>query len=245
MPTSRLHYQPIVELRSGEVTSVEALVRWQHPERGLLLPGTFIPIAEESDTIIELGSWVLRTACMQLKRWHESSPALAIAVNLSGRQLRAGLVEQVRQALEESRIDPSTLILEVTESVLISEPSAEAMLRELKSLGVRLAIDDFGTGYSSISYMRRFPIDILKIDREFTREIETPEGETLFSGIVQLGRSLGLRIVAEGIEESAQRDRATKSMCDEGQGYLFARPQSPEGVELRTAETRAVAPAGS
>ncbi len=225
----RLHYQPIVDLRTGAVTSVEALVRWQHPKRGLLYPAAFISIAEETGEIIDLGSWVLETACTQLRAWQERMPGLALAVNVSGRQLEdARLVDHVRRALRRSGIDPSSLILEVTETILIAEPAAEAVLRQLKAIGVRLAIDDFGTGYSSISYLRRFPIDILKIDEEFTKEIETPEGEALFGGIVQLGRSLGLEIVAEGIERQAQRDRVTRSTCDQGQGYLFARPQAPE-----------------
>jgi diguanylate cyclase (GGDEF)-like protein len=225
----RVHYQPIVDLQSGAVTSVEALVRWQHPERGLLLPAAFIPIAEETGGIIDIGAWVLRTACAQLRIWQERMPDLAVAVNVSGSQLQdAGLVGQVRRAILESGIDPTSLILEVTESILVAEPAAEAMLRQLKATGAMLAIDDFGTGYSSLSYLRRFPIDIMKIDMEFTKEIETPEGEALFGGIVVLGRSLGLTIVAEGIERSAQRDLVTRSTCDSGQGYLFARPQAPE-----------------
>jgi diguanylate cyclase (GGDEF)-like protein len=227
----RLHYQPIVDLRTGAVTSVEALVRWQHPERGLLFPATFIPIAEETGGIIDIGGWVLQTACAQLRVWQERLPGLSMAVNVSGSQLQdAGLVGHVRRAIVESGIDPTSLILEVTESILVAEPAAEAMLRQLKAIGVKLAIDDFGTGYSSLSYLRRFPIDIMKIDLEFTKEIETPEGEALFGGIVLLGRSLGLTIVAEGIERPAQRDLVTRSTCDSGQGYLFARPQAPEFI---------------
>ena len=226
-----VHYQPIVDLRSGALTSVEALVRWQHPERGLLYPAEFIAIAEETEAIIDLGSWVLKTACTQLRAWQARLPGLALAVNVSGRQFQdTRLVDDVRQALDASGILPSSLILEMTESILITEPRAAAMLRELKAIGVRLAIDDFGTGYSSISYLRRFPIDILKIDREFTKEIETTAGEALFGGIVQLGRSLGLEIVAEGIERQVQRDLVTRSTCDKGQGYLFARPQAPEAI---------------
>jgi diguanylate cyclase (GGDEF)-like protein len=228
----RLHYQPIMDLRTGAVTSVEALVRWQHPERGLLYPAAFISLAEETGTIIELGSWVLETACLQLRAWHERTPDLALAVNVSGSQLQdIGLVDHVRSALRLSGIDPSALVLEMTESIVVAEPAAEAILRQLKAIGVRLAIDDFGTGYSSISYLRRFPIDILKIDREFTKEIETPEGEALFGGIVQLARSLGLQIIAEGIERPIQRDLVTRSSCDQGQGYLFGRPQPPEEIE--------------
>ena len=227
----QVHYQPIVDLSSGAITSVEALVRWQHPVRGLLYPAAFIPIMEETEAILDLGTWVLETACLQLRAWHERMPGLALAVNVSGRQLQdAGLVDHVRQALDRSGIDPSCLILEMTESILVAEPAAEAMLRQLKAIGVRLAIDDFGTGYSSISYLRRFPIDIMKIDMEFTREIETPEGGALFGGIVQLGRSLGLEIVAEGIERPVQRDLVTRSSCDHGQGYLFARPAAPDAI---------------
>jgi EAL domain-containing protein (putative c-di-GMP-specific phosphodiesterase class I) len=227
----RLHYQPIVDLRTGVVTSIEALVRWQHPERGLLSPASFIAIAEESGAIIDVGAWVLDTACAQLSAWQADNPNLGLAVNVSGRQLQdAGLADHVRRALRRSGVTPSSLILEVTESVLVAEPAAEAMLRQLKAVGVRLAIDDFGTGYSSLSYLRRFPIDILKIDLEFTNEIETPEGEALFGGIVQLGRSLGLEIIAEGIERAVQRDLVTRSTCDKGQGYLFARPQAPETI---------------
>jgi diguanylate cyclase (GGDEF)-like protein len=226
-----VHYQPIVDLQTGCLTSVEALVRWQHPERGLLYPAAFIGIAEETEAIIDLGSWVLKTACTQLRVWQERWPGLALAVNVSGRQFQdTRLVDDVGRALDESGVLPSSLILEMTETILITEPRAAAMLRELKAIGVRLAIDDFGTGYSSISYLRRFPIDIMKIDREFTKEIETAAGEALFGGIVQLGRSLGLEIVAEGIERQVQRDLVTRSTCDQGQGYLFARPQAPEAI---------------
>lgn len=229
----RVHYQPIVDLRTGEITSVEALVRWQHPQLGLLHPAAFIPIAEETGAINELGSWVLETACCQVRAWQRWRAGLAVAVNVSGFQLQeARLVGDVRRALDRSGLDPAALILEMTETILIAEPAAEAMLRQLKAVGVRLAIDDFGTGYSSISYLRRFPFDILKIDLEFTREIETPEGEALFGGIVQLGRSLGLEIVAEGIETQLQRDLVARSSCDQGQGYLFGRPQAPELVDL-------------
>ncbi len=227
----RIHYQPIVDLRTGATTSVEALVRWEHPERGLLPPAAFIAIAEETGAIVEIGAWVLETACRQLRTWQEQMPGLALSVNLSGRQLQDGwLIDEVRRTLQRTGVDPSSLILEVTETILVADPAAEAMLRQLKAIGVRLAIDDFGTGYSSISYLRRFPIDILKIDREFTKEIETPEGEALFGGIVHLGRSLGLEIVAEGIERQDQRDRVAKSTCDQGQGFLFARPQAAEAM---------------
>ena len=239
----RLHYQPIVDLRTGVVTSIEALVRWQHPERGLLGPASFIAMAEESGAIIDIGAWVLETACSQLSAWQIDNPHLGLAVNVSGRQLQdAALADHVRRALRRSGVAPSSLTLEVTESVLVAEPAAEAMLRQLKAVGVRLAIDDFGTGYSSLSYLRRFPIDVLKIDLEFTNEIETPEGEALFGGIVQLGRSLGLEIVAEGIERAVQRDLVTRSTCDKGQGYLFARPLAPEAIVDWVAEASVLEP---
>jgi diguanylate cyclase (GGDEF)-like protein len=221
----RIHYQPIVDLRTGAIRAVEALVRWQHPERGLLLPGSFIPIAEEIGVIVEIGAWVLEQACTDLRTWQRTHPDLAVSVNLSGRQLQdPGLVDHVRGVLRSSGVGPTSLIVEVTETVLVSDPSAEAQLRRLKALGVRLAIDDFGTGYSSISYLRRFPVDSLMIDREFTSDVVSPEGSALLGGIVQLGRSLGLEIVAEGIEEPDQRDRIAATLCDQGQGYLFARP---------------------
>jgi diguanylate cyclase (GGDEF)-like protein len=228
----RLHYQPIVDLRTGDVVDMEALVRWEHPERGLLLPNSFIPIAEEMGIVVEIGEWVLERACRQLRWWREQAPSIDVSVNLSARQLHSErLADQVRGALDRSGLKPSALVLEVTESIL-ADDSAETMLRDLKDIGVRLAIDDFGTGYSSISYLRRFPIDILKIDREFTRELTTADGVALFGGIVQLAHGLGLLTVAEGIEEIAQRDRAAAASCDRGQGFLFARPAPPEDIQL-------------
>ncbi len=234
----RLHYQPIVHLRSGVVTSVEALVRWQHPERGLLNPAAFIAIAEESGRDHRHRCLGPRDRVRPAQRLAGGQPRPrpgrervrpTAPGRRPGRSRPAG-PPQVRR-------EPASLILEVTESVLVAEPAAEAMLRQLKAVGVRLAIDDFGTGYSSLSYLRRFPIDILKIDLEFTNEIETPEGEALFGGIVQLGRSLGLEIIAEGIERAVQRDLVTASTCDKGQGYLFARPQAPETMRDWVAET--------
>jgi diguanylate cyclase (GGDEF)-like protein len=227
----RVHYQPIIDLQTGSITSLEALVRWQHPQRGLLLPGGFIAVAEEMDAIFDIGAWVLNSACQQLREWQRLLPHLSVSVNLSGRQLQdPRLVAEVHFALERSGIDPATLTLEVTETVLVADPTAEAVLLRLKALGVRLAIDDFGTGYSSISYLRRFAVDILKIDREFTQDVETPDGEALFSGIVQLGRSLGLQVVAEGIEVAAQAERVAAAACFLGQGYYLARPTEPATI---------------
>ncbi len=221
----RLHYQPIVDLQSGEIRSVEGLLRWQHPLRDLLYPAAFIPLAEETGAIVELGAWVLERACADLRTWQRTHPELAVSVNLSGRQLQdPNLVDHVRDVLRASGVPPASLIVEVTESVLVSDPSAEAQLRKLKALGIRLALDDFGTGYASISYLRRFPVDVLKIDREFSTDVLTDEGFALLSGIVQLGRSLGLETVAEGIEQPDQHVRIAATMCDQGQGFLFARP---------------------
>lgn len=221
----RVHYQPIVDLRSGAISGVEALVRWQHPERGLLAPGLFIPIAERTGSIVEIGAWVLDTACRALKTWQRDAPALSMAVNLSGRQLESPtLTEHVRRAIQENGITPATLILEVTETILLADPTAAVKLEGLKALGVRLAVDDFGTGYSSLSYLRRFPVDILKIDREFTDGVGSPGGLKLLRGIVQLGRLVGLELVAEGIERPEQIGPIVDAGCQEGQGFLFARP---------------------
>ena len=226
----RVHYQPIVDLRSGAITGVEALVRWQHPERGLLAPGRFIPIAERTGSIIEIGGWVLDTACRALQTWQVAcQPGLSMAVNLSGRQLDSPkLVEHVRDALRRYGIVPKTLVLEVTESVLVADPMAVAKLAQLKALGLRLAIDDFGTGYSSISYLRRFPVDILKIDREFTDGADSPDGLRLLRGIVQLGRLVGLDLIAEGIERPEQIGPIVEAGCLQGQGFLIARPMDAE-----------------
>lgn len=228
----RLHYQPIVDLQTGHIVAMEALVRWQHPERGLLYPASFIAVAEEMGVIVEIGEWVLERACSQLRWWRDLSPTLAVSVNLSARQLHSQrLVEEVREAVRQAGIAPSSLVLEVTESIL-ADDAAEVILRALKDLGVRLAVDDFGTGYSSISYLRRFPIDILKIDREFTHDLASDEGLALFGGIVQLGHALGLETVAEGIEDALQAERATATSCDRGQGYLFAAPRPAEDIQL-------------
>jgi diguanylate cyclase (GGDEF)-like protein len=227
----RVHYQPIIDLASDAIRSVEALVRWQHPTRGLLLPGTFIPMAEETGLIVDIGAWVIEQACADLCRWQRTSPGLAVSVNLSARELQdPGLVDHVRDVLQATGVPPSSLIVEVTETILVSDPSADAHLRSLKELGVRLAIDDFGTGYASISYLRRFPVDILKIDREFTSDVTSADGLALMDGIVRLGRSLGLVTVAEGIELVEQQTRIAATLCDQGQGFLFARPAPSEDV---------------
>jgi diguanylate cyclase (GGDEF)-like protein/PAS domain S-box-containing protein len=225
-----LHYQPIVELASGRITRVEALVRWNHPTRGLLPPPAFIPLAEEQGMIGPIGRWVLLEACHQARRWHErfpDLPPLAMHVNLSGRQLEdEGLVGVVTQALDVSRLEPRLLTLEITETVLmIDTETMSRRLQELKGLGILVAIDDFGTGYSSLSYLRRFPIDMLKIDKAFVDGIgQGSEDVTLAHAIVNLSQTLQLHTVAEGIEEAVQAVRLAALGCQDGQGYHFARP---------------------
>jgi predicted signal transduction protein with EAL and GGDEF domain len=225
-----LHYQPIVELVSGRITRVEALVRWDHPVKGLLPPAAFIPLAEEQGLIGPIGNWVLLQACLQARRWHDQfpdAPPLSVHVNLSGRQLEEQrLVGEVVQALETSRLPARQLTLEITESVLVTDIEVmSARLRELKGLGVMLAIDDFGTGYSSLSYLRRFPIDMLKIDKSFVDGIgQGREDTALAHAIVKLGHTLQLHTVAEGIEQSEQAAHLAALGCQDGQGYLFARP---------------------
>jgi diguanylate cyclase (GGDEF)-like protein/PAS domain S-box-containing protein len=231
-----LHYQPIIELVSGRITRVEALVRWDHPVKGLLPPSAFIPLAEEQGLIGPIGNWVLLQACLQAQRWHDQfpdAPPLSVHVNLSGRQLEEQrVVGEVAQALETSRLSPRQLTLEITESVLVSDVEAmSTRLRELKGLGVLLAIDDFGTGYSSLSYLRRFPIDMLKIDKSFVDGIGKGREDTaLAHAIVKLSHTLQLHTVAEGIEQAEQAAHLASLGCQDGQGYLFARPLSPEAT---------------
>jgi diguanylate cyclase (GGDEF)-like protein/PAS domain S-box-containing protein len=244
----RVHYQPIVDLRSGAIEGVEALVRWHHPDRGLLAPARFIPIAERSGSIVEIGEWVLDTACRELRVWQRDLPELSMAVNLSGRQLESpSLFGHVREAMATNGIAPATLILEVTETVLLADLTAVDKLERLKTLGVRLAIDDFGTGYSSISYLRRFPVDILKIDREFIDGADSPDGLKLLRGIAQLGRLVGLELIAEGIERFEQIAPIVEAGCVSGQGYLLARPVDASAVTrlLAAGPIQVASPAGA
>jgi diguanylate cyclase (GGDEF)-like protein len=235
-----LHYQPIVALQSGEIAGVEALVRWRHPERGLVLPDEFIPLAEETGLILPLGRFVLQSACRQARRWRGVGyPELGISVNISAKQLASPhLPSEVTAALTESSLDPAALTLEITESVLLDSHSVIARLHALKDLGVRIAIDDFGTGYSSLNYLRRFPVDTVKIAKPFVEEIGfRPEQQRLAEAILRLGATLGLDAVAEGIEEAAQRDVLRKLRCRFGQGYFFSRPLPADELDAVLRQT--------
>jgi predicted signal transduction protein with EAL and GGDEF domain len=233
----RLHYQPIVTLDGGTLQSVEALVRWQHPERGLLPPGEFIPIAEESGLILQIGVWTLREACEQAYRWRErfgDRAPLPVSVNVSARQLaQAELPEIIGRVLAETGLSAGDLAIEVTETALIEDSSvAAASLRELKSLGVKILLDDFGTGYSSLSHLQRFPIDALKIDRSFVMHLGTGEDSPAIVGaIAAMANALGLEVVAEGVESAEQAAEAQALGCGSAQGYYFARPAPPSEVE--------------
>jgi diguanylate cyclase (GGDEF)-like protein/PAS domain S-box-containing protein len=223
-----LQYQPIIELRSRCILGYEALVRWMHPERGLVSPGDFIPLAEQSGLIVELGDWVLNEACRQLVEWQRDwDDERYVAVNVAGQQLeRPDHVQRVREALESAGLPPRQLLLEVTESSLIHDTDASAArLEALRGLGVRLAIDDFGTGYSSLNYLHRFAVDVLKVDKSFVDDVEDEErGRALVDAIVTMARRLGLTVVAEGIEHEAQEQLLKAMHCDTGQGFHFARP---------------------
>jgi diguanylate cyclase (GGDEF)-like protein len=247
-----LHYQPTIDLASGQIVGAEALARWQHPTRGLVPPTEFIPLAEASGLIRPLGAWVLREACRQAAAWQRANSQrdkpFSLSVNLSGRQLQhAQVVDDVTTALAESGLPPDSLVLEMTESVLMDDSeNVLEILRQLKRLGARLAIDDFGTGYSSLSYLHRFPVDILKIDRSFVERLSrTFDNAELAWTVVRLGQSLQLQTVAEGVEDSTQFLALRRMGCDIGQGFYFGRPMEGEelerllGDELTAARTAA------
>jgi diguanylate cyclase (GGDEF)-like protein len=226
-----LAYQPKVDMRSGEVIGVEALVRWQHPERGLVSPTDFIPLAEETGLIVPIGEWVLRTACFQHMAWqHAGLPAFGVSVNVSARQFRERtLIEQVARALADSGLEARFLELELTESMVMDDlESALLSMKALQAMGVQLSIDDFGTGYSSLSALKRFPIARLKIDRAFVRDIpDDDEDKAIAKAIISLGHELNLKVIAEGVENEQQLEFLRANGCDEMQGYLFSPPVSP------------------
>jgi diguanylate cyclase (GGDEF)-like protein len=229
-----LLYQPTFDLRSESVIGVEALIRWQHPTRGVVLPDEFIPVAESSRLIVPIGRWVLQQACGQAARWREHGYAIGMSVNVSAHQLEDDvLIEDVHSALADSGLDAAALTLEVTETALMRDPEATAKrLAILKQIGIRIAIDDFGTGYSSLSYLRQFPADALKIDRSFIDGIATSGASAaLIHTLVQLGKTLNIQTLAEGIEDQAQLEALQREHCDQGQGFLFSRPLDVQSVE--------------
>jgi diguanylate cyclase (GGDEF)-like protein/PAS domain S-box-containing protein len=238
-----LHYQPQIDLSSGALVGVEALIRWNHPEFGLVPPGRFISVAEDSGMIVPIGEWVLHEACRQAVTWQKYEMAdLGIAVNLSAVQFKRGDIERsVFSALKASGIDPRLLELELTESILIVDTeSVLATVKRLKLMGVKLSIDDFGTGYSSLSYLKRFQVDKLKIDQSFVRGLATdPEDAAIVRAIIQMAKSFGLRTIAEGVEDERSLDLLRLFQCDEAQGYFFARPMPAEELPAYLAKVRA------
>lgn len=224
----QLYYQPKVDLHTGEIVGVEALVRWMHPDRGLIGPLQFISIAEDSGLILPIGRWVLRESCKQARAWQDGGfRHIQMAVNVSSVEFRSeGFLGGVRTILDETRLDPCYLELEMTESVLMHHVEFTApVLQELKTMGVRLAVDDFGTGYSSLSYLRQFPVDTLKVDQSFVREIDGETGDApIIGAVISMGRSLNLLVIAEGIETAEQLTTLQSYGCDRGQGFYFSRP---------------------
>jgi diguanylate cyclase (GGDEF)-like protein len=233
----RVFFQPEVSIDGRQVTGVEALVRWEHPERGLLGPGEFISLAEETGLIVPLGTWVLRDACRRAVVWQRARPShqpLILRVNVSARQLgQDSLRDTVAQIITETGMDPACLCLEVTESVLIEDPeSSIRTLAGLKGLGVKIAIDDFGTGYSSLEYLRRLPVDCVKVDRSFVRGLpHNGQDVAIVNAVIELGHALRLSVTAEGVETAEQLGKLRSARCDTAQGFLFSRPEPPEVIE--------------
>jgi predicted signal transduction protein with EAL and GGDEF domain len=226
-----LHYQPKLSLQTGAIRGVEALIRWRHPQTGLMPPAQFIPVAEESGLIVPIGRWVLREACRQARAWQDAGIApLTVAVNISSVELRAkGFIAGLRASLTETGLDPDRLELELTETFLMQDSLATAaVLEAIRNLGVRLALDDFGTGFSCLSYLKRFPIDTLKIDRSFVRDLATDaDNAGIVKAVINMGKSLHMRVVAEGVETREQLLFLQEHSCSDGQGYYFAHPMPP------------------
>jgi diguanylate cyclase (GGDEF)-like protein len=241
----KVYYQPQVEIVSGRIIGLEALVRWDHPQRGLVFPHEFIPLAEETRLILPIGQQVLEEACLKARRWHEQYPhdqPVSVAVNLSTRQFQdPELVEKVTQVLERTKLEPHHLQLEITESVMMEDiQAATATLQELRYLGVQVAIDDFGTGYSSLTYLKHFPVEVLKIDKSFVdRMVEDPRDAAIIMAITMLARTLGMRVVAEGVETAEQLVQLRRFGCDRAQGFFFSQPRPSEAVAVLLAERSA------
>jgi diguanylate cyclase (GGDEF)-like protein len=232
----RLAYQPIYNLDDLSVVGVEALLRWEHPTLGTIEPNEFIPILEQTGRIQDVGRWVLRQACAQTAQWHASGDTIDVSVNVSARQLGDdAIVEHIREALDSSGLDGTSLIIEVAETALMHNVQGTASrLSAIKALGVRVAVDDFGTGYSSLAYLRQFPVDCIKIDREFTTAITTsPESKALIGTLVQLGKDLGLSTLAEGVETTGELDILRSEHVNEAQGFLLSRPLDAETLESK------------
>jgi len=251
----RLVYQPIVSLSSNHIVGFEALVRWDHPVLGTILPVDFIGIAERTGFIVPLGDWILREGCVQTKAWHDSLPSasgLWISINLSGVQLKeAAVVDRVAEALRDCGLPARSLVLELTESVAMDNPAAtKTLLMQLRAMGIRISVDDFGTGYSSLAYLRQFPVDTLKLDRSFVRGMEThKDSAEIVGSLTAMGQQLGLHVVAEGVDNERQLSLLRTLQCDSAQGYLFAKPLDADRATevlrngLRLDSTAANAPA--
>jgi EAL domain-containing protein (putative c-di-GMP-specific phosphodiesterase class I) len=232
----RLHFQPIVTVQTGLIEGFEALLRWQPPDSGMISPGVFIPVAEQSGLIVPISQWVLKTGCLEAVSWHRQypeHPPLYVSLNISARHFcHPAFIAHVSDALEESGIRPDCVKIELTETVAMNDAKAtEQTMSQLRALGLKLSIDDFGTGYSSLGYLKRFPVDTLKIDQSFIRGMETDRANgAIVSTIVALGRNLGLDVVAEGVEAVSQFQQLRSIGCNAAQGYLFAKPLPPEEV---------------
>lgn len=230
-----LHYQPILSLASGRPVGAEALIRWHHPERGMVAPDTFIPVAAESGLIVELGEWVLHEACLEAAKWKKTGNALTVSVNVAARQFKAGtLVEAVERALKGAALDPALLCLEITEQHVLQDTEYNlAVIEKLKALGVCIAVDDFGVGYSSLSYLKRYAPKRLKIDRSFVRDVvDDADDAAIVSAVIAMAKRLKIGVIAEGVETEAQRAFLAAEGCDEAQGYLFARPCAAEDFRV-------------
>jgi diguanylate cyclase (GGDEF)-like protein len=237
-----LHYQPKIDVKSGKVTATEALLRWKHPTRGVILPSVFIPIAERFGLIVAIGNWVIEDACRQSRAWSDKGLRMRVAINLSANQMRQDdIVERITEALHRHRIHPSLLTCEITETAAMEDTKAtQETFRRLGELGTHLSIDDFGTGYSSLSYLRKLPAEELKIDRSFIMDIEhSTDARAVVDAVIKLAHALGLKVVAEGVENQRQQQILINMQCDELQGFLFAKPMSARAIQLWAMEDRA------